>query len=87
MYSMIPIQIRITRKLLEKIDKLVEEGIYACRSEAIRDAIRKHVNNKGDQMFSPSPNVPDPRTGGKPSEPISKEMQKFFSPSTGTEQE
>ncbi len=36
-----PIQIRLTRELIEKIDKLIEKGLYPNRSEAIRDAVRK----------------------------------------------
>ena len=43
MNTMMPVQIRVTEKLIEMIDKLVESGIYSNRSEAIRDAIRKHV--------------------------------------------
>lgn len=43
-----PVQVRVTRKLIELVDELVENGIYSNRSEAIRDAIRKHViNNSG----------------------------------------
>jgi putative addiction module CopG family antidote len=38
---MIPIQVRLTKELLEKIDRLVEKGIYPNRSEAIRDAVRR----------------------------------------------
>ena len=36
-----PIQIRLTKELIEKIDKLIEKGIYPNRSEAVRDAVRK----------------------------------------------
>jgi Arc/MetJ-type ribon-helix-helix transcriptional regulator len=36
-----PIQIRLTRELIEKVDKLVETGLYPNRSEAIRDAVRR----------------------------------------------
>ena len=36
-----PIQIRLTRELIEKIDKLIEKGLYPNRSEAVRDAVRK----------------------------------------------
>jgi len=36
-----PIQIRLTRELIEKVDKLIEKGLYPNRSEAIRDAVRK----------------------------------------------
>ncbi|MFH1473558.1 MAG: ribbon-helix-helix domain-containing protein [Candidatus Aenigmatarchaeota archaeon] len=36
-----PIQIRLTRELIEKIDQLIEQGIYPNRSEAVRDAVRR----------------------------------------------
>jgi Arc/MetJ-type ribon-helix-helix transcriptional regulator len=36
-----PIQIRLTRELIEKIDKLIENGLYPNRSEAVRDAVRR----------------------------------------------
>lgn len=32
---------KMTKKLLEELDRLVEEGWYASRSEAIRDAVRE----------------------------------------------
>ena len=40
---MIPVQIRFTRKIIEYIDRLVADGIYSNRSEAIRDATRRLV--------------------------------------------
>ncbi len=40
---MISVQIRINRKIIEKIDQLVEEGVYSNRSEVIRDATRRLV--------------------------------------------
>ena len=40
---MIPVQIRINRKIIEKIDQLVEAGVYSNRSEVIRDAARRLV--------------------------------------------
>lgn len=40
---MIPVQIRFTRKLIERIDRLIEHGVYSNRSEAIRDATRRLV--------------------------------------------
>ncbi|HDD46455.1 MAG TPA: ribbon-helix-helix protein, CopG family [Candidatus Aenigmarchaeota archaeon] len=40
---MIPIQVRVTKKMIEMLDKLIESGAYSSRSEAIRDAIRQHV--------------------------------------------
>jgi len=42
--DMIPVQVRVTKKLIELLDELVDNGIYSNRSEAIRDAIRKHLN-------------------------------------------
>jgi len=36
-----PIQIRLTKELIEKIDILIERGIYPNRSEAVRDAVRR----------------------------------------------
>ena len=36
-----PIQIRLTKELIEKIDKLIERGLYPNRSEAVRDAVRR----------------------------------------------
>jgi len=39
---MIPIQVRLPDKLVEKIDGLVERGFYANRSDAIREGAR-HV--------------------------------------------
>ncbi|KXA95093.1 hypothetical protein AKJ36_01540 [candidate division MSBL1 archaeon SCGC-AAA259I07] len=32
---------KMTKRLLEELDRLVEEGWYASRSEAIRDAVRE----------------------------------------------
>lgn len=40
---MIPVQIRFTSKMIEKIDNLIQDGIYSNRSEAIRDATRRLV--------------------------------------------
>ena len=35
------IQARLTPKLLEEVEKMVKEGLYADRDEASRDAIRR----------------------------------------------
>jgi len=43
--GMVPIQTRFTRKLLERLDELVVNGFYSNRSEAIRDATRRHLEN------------------------------------------
>jgi len=37
------IQIRISKGILEKIDELVKAGLYANRSEVIREATRRYV--------------------------------------------
>lgn len=42
---MIPVQVRVTKKLVELLDTLIEDGVYSNRSEAIRDAIRKNLNS------------------------------------------
>ena len=36
-----PIQIRLTRELIDKIDVMIEKGVYPNRSEAVRDAVRR----------------------------------------------
>jgi len=36
-----PIQVRLTRELIEKVDELIDKGLYPNRSEAIRDAVRR----------------------------------------------
>lgn len=36
-----PVQIRLTKELVEKVDNLVEVGMYPNRSEAVRDAVRR----------------------------------------------
>gem|GEM_PF-3527115 len=40
---MVPVQIRINKKMIDKIDQLVEAGVYSNRSEVIRDATRRLV--------------------------------------------
>jgi Arc/MetJ-type ribon-helix-helix transcriptional regulator len=37
------IQIRLSSGLIEKVDELVQTGIYSNRSDVIRDAVRKLV--------------------------------------------
>jgi len=44
-FDMIPVQVRITKKLVEMLDELIENGVYSNRSEAIRDAIRKNITH------------------------------------------
>ena len=40
------IQIRLSHGLVERIDDLVGTGIYANRSDAVRDAVRRLVLDK-----------------------------------------
>ena len=49
---MIPVQVRVTKKLIKMLDELIEKGAYSNRSEAIRDAIRKNISyfNESDFM-------------------------------------
>ena len=37
------VQIRLSKGILDKIDGLVKEGIYANRSDFIREAVRSRV--------------------------------------------
>ncbi len=40
------LQRRMSRGLIERIDSLIESGIYANRSDVIRDAVRRFVWEK-----------------------------------------
>jgi len=40
------IQAKLTPKLLEEVEKLIKEGLYADRDEAIRDAIRRLIRER-----------------------------------------
>jgi Arc/MetJ-type ribon-helix-helix transcriptional regulator len=37
------VQIRLTKKLVEKLKGLVKEGFYPNKSEAVRDAVRRLI--------------------------------------------
>jgi Arc/MetJ-type ribon-helix-helix transcriptional regulator len=50
------IQIRLSHGLVDRIDDLVGTGIYANRSDAIRDAVRRLVL---DKMVGIIPNTGD----------------------------
>ncbi len=41
------VQIRLTEKQVKAIGQLVKKGVYPNRSEAVRDAVRKLVENGG----------------------------------------
>ena len=48
---MVPIQVRLTEKIVEEIDRILEKGIHINRSDFIRDAIRKQIEfHNGGQM-------------------------------------
>ena len=38
-------QIRLTKKQIKRVDVMVKKGVYPNRSEAVRDAVRKLVEN------------------------------------------
>ena len=40
------LQVRLSHGLVEKVDDLVETGIYANRSDVIRDAVRRSILDK-----------------------------------------
>ena len=50
------VQVRLSHGLVDKIDDLVGTGIYANRSDVIRDAVRKLVLN---EMVGIIPNTGD----------------------------
>lgn len=37
------VQIRLTKKLVEKLNDLVKEGFYPNKSEAVRDSVRRLI--------------------------------------------
>lgn len=41
--AMEQVQVRISKGIIERVDSLVEAGIYETRSDAIRDGVRKLV--------------------------------------------
>jgi Arc/MetJ-type ribon-helix-helix transcriptional regulator len=45
--NMETVQIRLTKNMLNKIDELIMVGEYPNRSEAIRDSVRRMLDNKG----------------------------------------
>lgn len=40
------VQIRLTERQIRNIDGLVKKGVYPNRSEAVRDAVRKLVDDE-----------------------------------------
>jgi len=43
MASTVPVLIHFSKKDVVKIDKLVKDGFYASRTEAVRDAVRTKI--------------------------------------------
>ena len=52
------ISIRLPDKLLEEIDKLVTEGTYANRTEALRDAARQLLRAQKGILQGKPPQIP-----------------------------
>ena len=42
------VQIRLTEKQIRNIESLVKKGVYPNRSEAVRDAVRKLVEEASE---------------------------------------
>ena len=46
------VQIRLSKGILDKIDELVEQGLYANRSDFIREAVRSRVLKLDDKKVN-----------------------------------
>lgn len=68
--SMAVTQVRLPRGLIKEVDKLVDKGLYASKSDVIRDAIRKLVLEK--QVGS----IPDTGDSVKEVRKIRKKLSK-----------
>lgn len=44
------LQIRLTKKQIKAVEELVKVGVYPNRSEAIRDAVRKLINENSKNL-------------------------------------
>lgn len=72
-------QIRLTKGLIEEIQKLVDRDIYSSTSEAIRDAVRRLVLGKEERII-----VPEEREVKQVKEKLEKELKKQLKKPTGT---
>ncbi|HLC91344.1 MAG TPA: ribbon-helix-helix domain-containing protein [Candidatus Nanoarchaeia archaeon] len=63
------LQVRLSHGIVEKVDDLVETGLYANRSDVIRDAVRRLILDKLEGII--------PNTGDSVKEV--KEMRKKLS--------
>jgi len=48
--TMITLTVKVPKKYVEEIDRLVEEGRYVTRSEAIRHALRELIRRERELM-------------------------------------
>src|SRR3989338_7258312 len=74
-------QIRLTKGLIDEIQKLVDKGIYGSTSEAVRDAVRRLVLKTEETI-----KVPESKDKEviKIEKKIEQEIKKQFSKPTGT---
>lgn len=74
------LQIRLTKGLIEEIQKLVDKELYGSISEAVRDAVRRLVLGKEDKII-----VPEQKEEVKQvKEKLEKEIKKQLKRPTGT---
>ena len=57
MPSLKNISLRMPEKILDNIDKLVEDGIYANRTEALRDAARLLIRSQVGMIPGKRPEI------------------------------
>jgi len=57
MTSLKNISLRMPEKILDNIDKLVEDGIYANRTEALRDAARLLIRSQVGMIPGKRPEI------------------------------
>jgi len=57
MTSLKNISLRMPEKILDNIDKLVEDGIYANRTEALRDAARLLIRSQVGMLPGKRPEI------------------------------
>ena len=56
--AMVTSQVRLTRELTQAIDSMVKKGLYANKSDVIRDAVRRLAFNM-DSLIGIIPNTGD----------------------------
>jgi len=73
------LQIRLTKGLIEEIQKLVDKDIYSSTSEAVRDAVRRLVLGKEEKII-----LPETKEVKQVKEKLEKELKKQLQRPTGT---